>query len=296
MYKKGIILAIMAAVISGVSIFSNGIFVTKTDPVVFAFVRNVVVAVILSFILWVVGGVKEIRGLGKKEWGKLLIIGAIGGGIPFAMFFTGLSMIGAVNGNAINKTLFIWVALLAVPLLHERISRMQLLGYGIVLFGMFVFGQTLTLGNNPGTWLILGATLLWAIEHVIAKVALREIAPIIVGWGRIVFGLPFLLIGVLLQGKSGQLGGLGAYMMMPLLLSSMLLTAYIVSWYTALSKAPATLVSSILIIAPVVTALLSSVILQKMITRQQGIQQIVIALGVVCITWVFLRTHQQRVS
>lgn len=295
MYRKGIVLAILTAIISGVSIFSNGIFVTKTDPVVFALVRNVAVAILLTVLVIGTKSLKELKGLKRGEWGKLLFIGAIGGGIPFAMFFTGLSMIGAVNGNAINKTLFVWVALLAIPFLHERVSRLQMVGYGIILLGMFATSGTLTLGNNPGTWFVLGATILWAIEHVIAKVALQSIPALVVGWGRIVFGLPFLLAATLILGKGTILTQSATYTVAPILMSSILLTAYIASWYTALSKAPATLVSSILVVAPVITAVLSSVVLQKLITRQQSLQHIILTLGVACITWVALRSQIQKV-
>ena len=92
------------------------------DVLTFTIVRNICVAVILTVVLLFLGHVKSLQNLSKKEWGMLVVIGAIGGGIPFAMFFSGLSMIGAINGNILQKTLFIWVALLAVPILKERIT------------------------------------------------------------------------------------------------------------------------------------------------------------------------------
>ena len=57
------------------------------------------------------------------------------------------------------------------------------------------------------------------------------------------------------------------YVLLPVIVSSVLLVCYMSTWYTALSKAPATLVSSILVFAPVVTALLQSAILHKAINR-----------------------------
>ena len=153
--KKGINLAIATAVISGVSIFANSFFVSKTDPLTFTIVRNTVVALFLTAILAAFGFRQKLKNLTKKEWGKLIAIGAIGGGIPFALFFTGLSEIGALNSNIIQKTLFLWVALLAVPLLKERISKIQLVGYVSLFIGMFVVGGTIRFVSNTGTWLIL---------------------------------------------------------------------------------------------------------------------------------------------
>ena len=199
----------------------------------------------------------------EKRVGKLIAIGAIGGGIPFALFFTGLSEIGALNSNIIQKTLFLWVALLAVPLLKERISKIQLVGYVSLFIGMFVVGGTIRFVSNTGTWLILSATMLWAIENVIAKVTLKTVSPIIVSWGRMVFGLPFLFIAMAVMGKFPLLLSPAAYAPIPIIVSSALLTLYVTTWYSALALAPATLVSAILVFAPVVTALLGSVILKK---------------------------------
>jgi drug/metabolite transporter (DMT)-like permease len=265
MRNKGIFLSLGVAGISGISIFANALFVSKTDPLIFTLIRNVVVALILTMLLVAGGQIKKLVTLLKREWGKLAAIGAIGGGIPFALFFTGLSYIGAVNGNILQKTLFLWVALLAVPLLHEKLSKLQLVGYFTLFVGMFVFGGTLHVIWNTGTWFVLVATILWAIENVIAKVTLKTVPSTIVSWGRMVFGLPFLIAAVVLFGKIGSI----SFSLTPILVSSVLLAVYVTTWYKALSMAPATLVSSILVFAPVVTAIVSLVIFHKPILGQQ---------------------------
>jgi drug/metabolite transporter (DMT)-like permease len=267
--KKGVTLSLYTAGISGVSIFVNAIFVSKTDPLIFTLIRNVVVALILTVLLVISGKIKNLAMLSKNEWGKLVVIGAIGGGIPFALFFTGLASIGAVNGNILQKTLFLWVAILAIPILKERISKTQIVGYIVLFTAMFFFSGTFSIGANIGTWLVLAATILWAIENVIAKITLKTIPSSIVSWGRMTFGLPFLVIAAALFGKLGLLGNVTSYALTPIIVSSALLTLYVTTWYSALAKAPATLVSSILVFAPVITALLSLLILGKPIVGQQ---------------------------
>ena len=295
--KKGVVLSIITAIISGCSIFANSIFVSKTDPLIFSIVRNAVVAVMLTGILVAAGKIGELRSLTKRQWGQLAIIGIVGGGIPFALFFTGLSQIGAVSGNLIQKTLFLWVAVLAVPFLHERISKIQLTGYAVLLLGMFVVGGTFTVINKTGTWLILAATILWAVENVIAKVALKNIPSAIVSWGRMVFGLPCLLAAALVFGKIGLLTHASSFALMPILVSSIFLTVYVTVWYSALSKAPATLVSSVLVFAPVVTALLGGVFLHKPVAGQQGITLMLLTVGVILVTLERFRpfTHAEQV-
>lgn len=277
--KKGINLAIATAIISGVSIFANSLFVSKIDPLMFTIVRNTVVVLFLTAILFAFGLMQKLKKLTKKEWGKLFVIGAIGGGIPFALFFTGLSEVGALNGNMIQKTLFLWVALLAVPFLKERISKIQLVGYAILFIGMFVVGGTIHVVPSVGMWFILAATILWAIENVIAKVTLQTMHPMIVSWGRMVFGLPLLFAAAAVMGKLPLLIAPAAYAPMPIVVSSILLTLYVTTWYSALALAPATLVSSILVFAPVVTALLGSAIFKKAIIGQQIPSLILLTVG-----------------
>ena len=125
--RKGIYLVLLTTVISGFSIFANKIFVSQTNPLVFTTVRNIVVGAILTGVLVKLNLLRELKSLKIKDWLKLSFIGIFGGGVAFALFFSGLSQIGAVPGNLIHKTLYLWVALLAVPFLHEKLTFRQMI-------------------------------------------------------------------------------------------------------------------------------------------------------------------------
>lgn len=294
--KKGIMFSFITAIISGFSIFANAIFVSKTDPTVFSILRNTLVLVMFTLILLATNKLDELARLTRKQWTQLVAIGVIGGGIPFAMFFGGLSLIGAVNGNILQKTLFLWVALLAVPILKERMKPLQLVGYGVLFAGMFVFGGTYRLIPSLGSYLVFGATVLWAIENVVAKIALKKVSPLIVGWARMLFGIPCLLVASVFLGKAHLLFTPSSYAMAPLVVSSVFLVLYMVSWYFALSKAPATIVSSILVIAPVVTALAGSVVFHTMPTAPQGINFALLATGTILIAASFAKQQTHNVE
>lgn len=287
--KKGIQLAILTAGISGVSIFANGIFVSRTDPLVFAFVRNIVVLAILSMWIGISSHVSHVRALTAKQWWMLVLIGIVGGGIPFALFFTGLAEIGAVNGNIIQKTLFIWVAVMAVPLLGEKIHRMHSIGYALLLVGMFYFGGGIAVVPKTGTWLVLGATVLWAVEQIIAKRTLSHVPPVIVAWGRMLFGVPMLFAAIAILGKIGLLSQQHTYSVAPLTVSAVLLTLYMTTWYSALKRAPAVLVSSVLVAAPVVTALLTRFVLQKPFKEGQMVSLTMLVVGVLFILGEYIK-------
>ena len=56
----------------------------------------------------------------RDSGSRSLGVGVIGGSVPFVLFFEGLARAEATQASFIQKTLVIWVALLAVPLLRER--------------------------------------------------------------------------------------------------------------------------------------------------------------------------------
>lgn len=293
MKRNGIVLAIITSVISGISIFANSIFVSTGDPSVFAFLRNGLVALLLTVLLVTQGNLSALKSCTKKDWEMLLFIGIIGGGIPFALFFSGLSMIGAVNGNIIQKTLFLWVLFLALPILKEKVTKLQLAGYLSLFIGLFVAGGTFRVSFTMGSLLVFTATIMWAVENIIAKVALRRISVSLVMWSRMVFGLPCLYIALMMTGKAPLIVPSIGVSLTPLIVSSVLLTIYMSFWYSALKKAPATLVSSILVFAPVVTMILGNVVMKKSISIQQVIPNMFLTVGLLLITIRAIRPKQE---
>lgn len=286
MVKKGITFAFITAFISGISVFSNGLFVTQTDPLAFAFFRNAIVALLLTGILFLTGSSKQLFQLSKKSWLKLIAIGITGGGIPFALFFMGLSRVGSTNANIINKSLFLWVAVFALPFLKEKLHWIQLVGYGILFYALFFFGSTTKLNLSFGIILVLVASIVWGIEHVIAKKTIANTSPLIVSWARMVFGLP-ILGTVLFMTHTLNFFAYSSSLMVSLLMSSLLLVAYMITWYSAIQHAPVTLVSSILVLAPIITILLNSIKLGKILTIQQWSNVSMLIIGVLLIVLTF---------
>ena len=94
-------------------------------------------------------------------------------GLPFYLFFQGLTLSSAATGALIHKTLIFWVALWAIPILKEKINTKQWLALGLIFGSNFIIGGLPRLAWGIGEWMILGATLLWSIENIIAKNVLR---------------------------------------------------------------------------------------------------------------------------
>lgn len=285
--NKGIQLALLTAIISGLSVFFAKIFVSKMDPVVFTTLKNIFVAMVLSLIISRSNFKEQLRRLKTGDWVKLILIGAIGGGVPFALFFTGLTMTSAATGAIIHKTLFIWVAFLAVIFLKEKLRLIQVVGYLVLLWGALgVAGiKGITLGR--GEQLILAATILWGIENVIAKIALRNIAAEIVAWARMVVGAIILIGIVAATGKMNLMFELNQAQLMATIVGAAFLTGYVLSWYKALKFAPATTVSAVLTVSTIITGLLASGFLALKLTNNELVSFLSILAGVILITRIF---------
>lgn len=292
MVKRGVLLSLLTAVISGFSIFSNKIFISQTDPLVFTTIRNVLVGLILSVVLIVTGKHRQLVSISQKDWLKLLFIGTFGGGLAFALFFTGLAKIGAVQGNLIHKTLFIWVAFMAYSFLGERLHPRKILGYVVLMLGTF-WGGTLSFSISYSALLVFLATLLWAVENVVAKQTLKNVSPVVLGWARIVFGLPVLMILSFILGKGGLFITSKTYLFLPLITSSIFLSMYILSWYKALAYAPATIVTSVLAISPLITNFLTALFITYQLPPQQSWSAILLSLGA---SFIILRIRQPRLN
>jgi len=284
--QKGIYLAFATALISGGANFVNKLSMSAVGQSAYQYttLKNIVVALILLLIVLTPKIYQRLRHLTKKDWQKLVIIGIIGGSVPFLLFFKGLAMTSAVNASFIHKTLFIWVAIMAVPFLKEKLSKLQIGALGLLLFGNFIFN-----GLKGFTWgyaetIILIATVLWAIENVIAKITLKNVDALVLAWARMFFG-SIVLIGYL--AVSNQLTGLmnvNASQMGWIMLVSVFLLGYVVTWYSALKRAPATVVTSILVIASPITTFLNS----GFLTYQLSVNKIWGALIIILAVCLFL--------
>jgi len=255
--QKGILLALIASVISGIAIFYSKISVTKIDPLILTTSRNMVAAMLLVIGYWLLGKRQEIKTIKKNDLIKLSFIGIFGGGIPFFLFFTGLKMVDtALIANLIQKTLFIWVGLLAMIFLKEKLNWKYWLSFLLVFFANFYFAK-LPLKFGKGELMILTATLLWSVENIIAKKVLKNISSELAGLFRMVIGSLLLLLSVLFTGKLNILLAINNQQLAIILVGGTILSFYVFFWYKAIKYAPVSLVTLVLTFSVVVGNILN---------------------------------------
>ncbi len=278
--NKGIQLALVTMVISGLSIFVNKFAVDAIQtPLVFTMVKNTLVGLFLFLYLMKAHKVQKIKTLKREDVRKLVIIGLVGGSIPFYLFFTGLSMTPAVNAAIIHKTLIFWVALLAIPFLGEKISGKQIAAVVILFLSNALIGGFKGLTFSTGELMIFGATLLWAVENIIAKKMLKKIDTDIIAGARMIFGSALLIIATVIMYPDAlfQIGKLGALQWFWIAVTATLLAGYVLSWYRALAYAPAITVTTILVGSTVMTNMLSALYITHTWNLDMTLQSVIIA-------------------
>jgi drug/metabolite transporter (DMT)-like permease len=289
--STGIALAFVTACISGVSIWVNGRAVTHfSDATVYTTAKNAVAGtLLLAFLLLTprAGGRVSLASVTRGRWPALVAVAVIGGSVPFVLFFEGLKQSHATQAAFIQKTLIFWVALLAVPLLKERFGWPHALAIGCLLGGQVWLAGTLgTVAFGKGEAMILVATLLWSVEIVFVKYLLRSIPPNVLAAARMALGTVLLLCWLALTGKLGDLTALSALQWRWALLTGLLLTGYVATWFAALARAQAIDVTAVLVFGALVTAILSGVIDGAAI----GVGgTVLVALGSGVIAWAALR-------
>ena len=265
----GVMVAGATAAISGVSVFVNSYGVKAFhQAAVYTTAKNLVAAVVLTagaaaFARRRAAAAPPVsprRPLsGAARGAALTYVGAVGGGLAFVLFFDGLAATSAVPAAFLRDSLVVWVALGALPFLGERPSRWNLAAIALLVAGQVSAGGGMGhLIANRGAALVLAATVLWAVEVLVARRLLDDLSPATVALTRMGGGA-VVLVGYL--AATGHLSGLVALSGRQFgwaLATGALLAGYVATWMTALARARAVDVTSVLVGGALVTAALDA--------------------------------------
>lgn len=260
--RPGIALLLLTAVVSGLSNFVNFRAVQGTNADAWITVRNLAVAgMLLPFAAFLGRGASP--RLRPVDVSRLLVIGLVGGAVPFLLYFEGFQM-AARSGSAASaslgyRSLFLIATVLAVVFLRERIPRRFALAASLLLVGcVLLVGLTSPLWTD-GTGYVLLATAMWAGEYTLSKRVLADLPARTVALGRMGFGAVFLLSYLVLTGQVSSISAFGAADWMNAALSALLLFAFVSTWYAGLKTVDLSVASSLLVLALPITWILNVV-------------------------------------
>lgn len=277
----GAAMAGVTAAVSGVSIWVNsyGVHAIRSASV-YTTAKNAVAAVLLLTFAGAAGlagrrgtpGASPPRtgpapGLGSRPARRrvlrrsigLAYVGVVGGGVAFVLFFDGLAATSAASAAFWRDTLVLWVAAMALAVLGERMRWWNLAAIGLLVGGQIVMsGGIGRLAATHGQLLVLASSVLWGGEVIVVKTLLRDLPPARVGAARMAVGSVALVSYLAFTGRLHQLAGLDLRQWGWAVLTGGLLAAYVATWMTALSRARAVDVTSVLVGSALVTWLLQT--------------------------------------
>lgn len=269
------------AISSGMAVFYNSFAAKGVDALAFTLAKNSITALFLVGMLLALGSWREFASLSRKQWLTLGAIAVIGGSIPFALFFWGLSTAASAGGASfIYRFLFFFASAIAVVFLRERPKANTILGVGAILLANLLLLGNFTFGIGEAA--VLAATVLWAAEHSLSKKALEGISPTAVASSRLALGCGILLA---IAFATGSASALPFAFGIPALISGVLLLIFVLTWYNGLAKIPVSEATAILSFGGIVTALLQFAFAGKMPTLLEGASFALVAAGVAVILW-----------
>ncbi|GAB0154256.1 DMT family transporter [Marinobacterium sp. BA1] len=108
----------------------------------------------------------------RKRSGLYLLLGTLNPALYYLVLFKAYDLLPAQQAQALNYTWALTLSLLAVPLLKQKLQRLDLLAMTLGYFGALVIatrGQLLALqfDSTLGVALALGSTLIWALYWIL---------------------------------------------------------------------------------------------------------------------------------
>ncbi|MFW2332841.1 DMT family transporter [Ilumatobacter sp.] len=257
----GIAFAVIAAVVSGFAVFTNGLAVKRfDDATVYTTAKNMIAGGLLvtALIVRQRSGARLDGRVPSSAAPWLAAIAVIGGAVPFVLFFEGLARATSTNAAFIHKTLVIWVAVGAWAVLRERVTAVHVGAIGLLVVGHVVLSGRPPTSFGEGEVMILAATLLWSAEVLMVKRLVPAVPPHVAAVTRMAGGSALLVCWLAARGDIGGLAALSGEQWAWLALTGTTLSVFVITWYTALSLAPAIDVTAVLVLGAVITGLLNT--------------------------------------
>jgi drug/metabolite transporter (DMT)-like permease len=287
-WRIGIGLVLATAVVSGISTFVNLYAVQGTNSDAFVTMRNALVVLLL-----IPFGLLTVRtprpALGATDWARLVVIGLVGGAIPFLLFFHGLQLAAAQRGGPtasfIYRTLFLMATVLGVVALHERFHLRAALAAGLLLLGNLLLLALSSPVWTDGSLYVFAATALWAGEYTLSKHTLRRLPWTTVGLGRMGFGALFLIAYLGISGQLGAAAGMTGGQWEWAAVSALLLTAFVATWYAGLREVDLGVATSVLVLGFPITWLLTVLVRGVPSTGGEAFGAAAIVVGTTVAIW-----------
>ncbi len=266
----GIILAILAAAGYGVGRVFAGFGLQHVKPLP-GTVVSLMFGLLLALAVSLVFQFEALTSITLSEVGWLALIGFLSFAVGRGLNFLGIKYIGASRATSVYASHPLFTTMLAIPLLGERVSTLLIAGMALILGGLSLLlserepGKGMRDGANRmrGYGLALASAVSYGCNAVLIKWVVSDMVhPLVTVTVATAFGI------VVLSAMAGKdlgavfKGNLRGTTMMALAGLTMTLSG--MSFYTALSVAPAVVVAPLGSTSPLFTLLGSYLFMRKL--------------------------------
>ncbi len=180
----GYLSALMVALLFGVWFSLDKILLGYLHPFALAALTYLIASVFLFFvnfsplknkILNVINQKSRVESfISKKEYLILFLTALFGSVIAPALYLSGLSRISAVNAALLTNVEILFIILIGIFFLKEKVHKKDILGFALLLLGAVFLStndlQNLSLNQNLfGSLLVISASFFWSLDTSLSK-------------------------------------------------------------------------------------------------------------------------------
>lgn len=256
------------------------------QPVELLFYSALTSCSVLTALLAGMGNLSALLRMNAKQWGASLCYGLLNPFLYYLVLFSAYDRLPAQQAQAINYTWAITLSLLSVPLLKQKINKLQGIAVLIGYFGVVVIsmgnGVSFSFSINTGIALALFSTLIWAFYWIVNTKDQRE--PVAGLLANFICSVPFIFGLMLLMSEEH------AVSVPPV--KGMLAAVYVglfemgvafVCWLNAMKSAENTVgIANLIFLSPILSLILIRIFVGEeiMITTVIGLALILVGLAV----------------
>lgn len=272
----------------GINVVIMKVVFTELLPLQLAVIRWIIAGIIFLFILLFYPIERRYKVIHKEDYFYIFSLSLIGVFLQQIFFIIGLNMTTATNSGIITGLTPIFIFLLSVNLLNEKITLWKIIGIIISFTGIIVLAGdneiSFSSKNFLGDLATLAAAFIFAIYTVMAKPMLQKYSGFtITAYSTIIGSIFFIIIGLFIyRGVCLEITNISLKTWFCIFYSSIFGSVIpLILWFTSLKFLDATKAAVITYFQPIITAVGAFLILGEKLTSNIIFGCILVLCGVI---------------